>query len=184
MSQQFEELKSLPSGPSDSEKFLYQLNKLLYKHNTSKLDKELVSKIAQYSQKIMEKRRKNRQASSKVFPAKESAKQIASPSEIIEEYDESMERSTMLRRQQRVKPSYLKNLAATFTEKMIADNLLHFLEVKELLQVRLISREFSLACDKYFPFALQREADIIYREIEEESELNTKYMEYKIEGTS
>jgi len=173
--------------PGEAEKFLYQLNKLLYKHNTNKLDHELVSKLAQCSQKIMEKRRKGRAS----MPAKSGIKKELSPnktdkinrspSDVIEEYDESMEvslrRSTPSKKPIKAKPAHLKNLAAFFSGPFISANLLPFLEVKELLRARLISKEFSLGCDTYFPFALQREADIIYRELEENEELNKNYME-------
>eukprot|EP01022_Parablepharisma_sp_SALTPOND_P008132 TRINITY_DN135258_c1_g1_i1.p1 TRINITY_DN135258_c1_g1~~TRINITY_DN135258_c1_g1_i1.p1 ORF type:complete len:1171 (-),score=124.18 TRINITY_DN135258_c1_g1_i1:698-4153(-) len=183
MAQPIEEQKSTTAAPGEGEKFLYQLNKLLYKHNTNKLDHELVSKLAQYSQKILEKRRKGRASyPAKGPPKKEQPTRLtASPNEVIEEYDESMEaslrRSTTTKKYTKPKPSHLKNLAATFTSPFLSKNLLHFLEVKELLQIRLVSREFSAACDAYFPFALQREADIIYRELEDEQELNAQYME-------
>ena len=55
--------------------------------------------------------------------------------------------------------------------------MLHFLEVRELLLSRLISKEFSLAIDKYFPYGLQREANLIHKELEQETELNAAFME-------
>ena len=177
MAKQLEDQKIVLGSVSEGEKLLYQLNKLLSRHNVNKLDQELLNKLSQYSQKIMRKRRKEKMQTVRNTMKKEDIKQRASPSEVIEEYDESVEKSISLKRQQRIKPSHLKNLAATFTEKLIAENLLQFLEVGELLQARLISRKFSLACDKYFPFALQREADSIYRELEDEAELNAQYME-------
>ncbi len=177
MSKPFEEQKSIPGEP---EKFLYQLNKLLYKHNTTKLDHELVAKLAQYSQKILEKRRKGR-FSQPLKPKAHGGRLTASPSDVIEEYDESMEvslrRSTPVKKPAKVKPSHLKNLATVFTAGFLSRNLLPFLEVKELLLARLISKEFSAGCDSYFPFALQREADIIYKELEQQEPLNAQYME-------
>ncbi len=126
-----EEQKAGGSDNSDGEKFLYQLNKVLYKFNTTKLDHDLVTKLGQFSQKILEKRRKvkgyqpSRPATRKEpLAAQQTNKLTSSPSEIIEEYDESMEsslrRSTQMRRSGKIKPSYLKNLSTVFSAAFLS----------------------------------------------------------------
>ena len=84
------------------------------------MDREVVDKLGEYSQKILEKRRKARgyqpaQSISKQeqIPEKQ-AKIVRGSSEIIEEYDESMEvsipRLNSPTKTGKVKPSHLKNL--------------------------------------------------------------------------
>ena len=115
---------------SEEEKFLFQLNKALYKFNTTKLDHELVAKLSQFSQRIMEKRRKGKNAqpvraiTKKEAPLVQSTKLPGSPSDIIEESDESMEsslrRSVQSRKIPKMKPAHLKNLSAVFTSFFLA----------------------------------------------------------------
>lgn len=114
---------------SDGEKFLYQLSKTLYKFNTSKLDREVVDKLGEYSQKILEKRRKARgyqptQPTSKQEQSQDKqGRIIRGPSEIIEEYDESMEvsvpRLNAPIKSGKMKPSLLKNLNMVFTSTFL-----------------------------------------------------------------
>ena len=137
MKQLVEEEEKGKTESNEGEKFLYQLNKVLYKFNTTKLDHELVSKIGQYSQKILEKRRKAKPQPVRSVTKKEQVstqpanKLTGSPSDIIFEYDESMEsslrKSTQLKKAARIKPSHLKNLNAVFTSTFLAEVNLHSL---------------------------------------------------------
>ncbi len=113
---------------TDGERFLYQLNKSLYKYNNSKLDRELVDKLREYSQKIHDKRRQAKAPqTAPTVPRKEKAAEVhkppaklsGSPSDVIEEDNESQESSLARygppRKPARVKPSHLKNLNAALS---------------------------------------------------------------------
>lgn len=129
MSDIMEESKGKKEDVSEAEKFLYQLNKSLYKFNTTKLDHDVVAKLSEYSQRILEKRRKargfqpNPKKESDVQQQKQTRVQGGS-SEIIEEYDESMESSLAKMENQRkllkVKPSLLKNLNSILINLFLA----------------------------------------------------------------